>query len=592
MKKIFFLTTIFAILITFLGICYSQSSSTAKITSEKLYSLFKIEKKVMQAVTPEGNINLPVYVQKRYDDKYISLRDSETEKLFKSLGCSYKIDQKRKKITIDTSEGSREINDNILKIGKEETRLSPPPFFTTGHYFIHLKHIPKIIPCFLNRKDNTIYADGLFKGVVHEKVKQKTILKLQSTSSFTATTSVLRNPNRYVVDLNNVSLSEFRRALAKKEIEVPKVGTIKYALNQSDPGKVRVVIPFGDNTEIQKESSKNKNEYILSWQQKTTNDTGMNFSLQNVNSVIASGDSTKYEVTINVSGSVTYETHRYPDPDNRIVIDIHKSKYLGKKIDFVPNSKLVEEVKAGQFTLTPQPVTRVVVDLKENYYCAVSASPNKIYVIVTNQKSTVLNNDLDTFGATSYPTKNKVICIDPGHGGYDPGALNSAKGLKEKDLTLKIALKTSEILTQRGWNVVMTRTTDRDVSYYGSTDKEELGARVNFAKNMKADVLVSIHLNAASSNSARGVSTHWSKTSDKLLGSKIHSLLASRLYTIDRKLTKNDFYLLKNSSMPAVLIETGFITSSEDVKYLDNSWGQKKIAESIADGIEAYFKSK
>ena len=97
MKKIFFLTTIFAILITFLGICYSQSSSTAKITSEKLYSLFKIEKKVMQAVTPEGNINLPVYVQKRYDDKYISLRDSETEKLFKSLGCSYKIDQKRKK---------------------------------------------------------------------------------------------------------------------------------------------------------------------------------------------------------------------------------------------------------------------------------------------------------------------------------------------------------------------------------------------------------------------------------------------------------------------------------------------------------------
>ena len=242
--------------------------------------------------------------------------------------------------------------------------------------------------------------------------------------------------------------------------------------------------------------------------------------------------------------------------------------------------------------MTPQPVTRVVVDLQENYYCAVSASPNKIYVIVTDQKSTVSENDLDTFGATSYPTKNKVICIDPGHGGYDPGALNNAKGLKEKDLTLKIALKTSEILTQRGWNVVMTRTTDRDVSYYGSTDKEELGARVNFAKNMKADVLVSIHLNAASSNSARGVSTHWSKTSDKLLGSKIHSLLASRLYTIDRKLTKNDFYLLKNSSMPAVLIETGFITSSEDVKYLDNAWGQKKIAESISDGIEAYFKSK
>ena len=289
MKKIFFLTSIITIFIILFEIGYSQSTET--ITKEKLYSLFKIEKKVMQAVTPEGNINLPVYVQKRYDDKYISLRDKETEQLFKSLGCSYKIDQKKKKITVDTSEGSREINDNILKIGKEETRLSPPPFFTTGHYFIHLKHVPKIIPCFLNRKDNTIYADGLFKGIVHEKVKQKTILKLQSTSSFTATTSVLRNPNRYVVDLNNVSLSEFRRALAKKEINVPKVGTIKYALNQSDPGKVRVVIPFGDNTEIQKKSSKNKNEYILSWQEKTTNDTGMNFSVQNVNSVIASGES-------------------------------------------------------------------------------------------------------------------------------------------------------------------------------------------------------------------------------------------------------------------------------------------------------------
>ena len=90
------------------------------------------------------------------------------KRLLSSLTSVWK--QKRKKITIDTSEGSREINDNMLKIGKEETRLSPPPFFTTGHYFVHLKHVPKIIPCFLNRKDNTIYADGLFKGVVHEKV--------------------------------------------------------------------------------------------------------------------------------------------------------------------------------------------------------------------------------------------------------------------------------------------------------------------------------------------------------------------------------------------------------------------------------------
>src|SRR5690606_7658617 len=98
---------------------------------------------------------------------------------------------------------------------------------------------------------------------------------------------------------------------------------------------------------------------------------------------------------------------------------------------------------------------------------------------------------LKGYGTTSFPAAGGIICIDPGHGGSDPGCISRHYGVTEKEVTLDISLRLARILRSRGWNVVLTRTDDRDVSWAGSSAKEELGARVKIANDMGADVFVS-----------------------------------------------------------------------------------------------------
>lgn len=584
--------------------CFADSNNDAKdktlsskineITKEKLYSLFKIKEETVSAVTWEGEKQISVYTQTKYNDKYISLTDPNTLSVLKSLGAEVTLYEKEKKAVIETSLGVREINGKTLKAWKREQTLSPPPFFTKGKYFVHIKHLPLIVDCAITKgKDSKLFFDGIFRTVTttrNVKNKKQLLVAIECSCPFTAEPLMLKNPDRYAVDLRHISLSKEQTALKKREIKDNNVGTITYGQNQNYPGTVRVVIPITANTDAQILKPSKKREYLIGMTTKLSDPIGFSFTAQKVTGVKGKGNNSKYEINIDVSGSVTYETHRYSNPDNRVVIDIHKSQLAGKKFTLKPNTSLISEIKVAQNQLKPSPITRVVIELKKNYECKITSSKNKITAAVTSKTVSMQNSQMDTTGATSYPTGKKVICIDPGHGGYDPGAINNTYGLKEKNLTLQIAKKTSEILTKRGWNVVMTRTTDRDVSYYGSSDTEELHSRVTFAENMKADIFVSIHCNASASSHIKGVSTHWYKKSDKLLGTYIHQELVKKLPTTNRKLSSNNFYILRKTSMPAILIESGFITNSSDLKYLNSSYGQTKIATAIADGIEKYFK--
>lgn len=588
--NIFFSFLLFIILLTATA-AFSEDLLNERITRDKLYSLFRIKEETVKAITPSGEFRIQVYTQTRYKDKYLSLTDEETLKVLKALGAEISLFPDKNGAKIETTLGIRDINGDKMKSWGKNIRLSPPPFFTKGHYFIHLRHIPEIANCVITKgQDGTLYFDGTFRTVSTSKDKKQTSLTIECSCPFKHETLMLRNPDRYVIDLHNISLTKEQTSLKKREITDKNIGIITYGQNKNYPGSVRIVIPTGSDTDVQGTKASKTRECSFRMFKKTSDSPEFNFTAQKVTGITTKGDSKKLEVDISVSGGVTYESHRYSSPDNRIVIDIHKSQLAGKKTSIKPNSPLADEIKAAQFQLEPSPVTRIVIHLKKNYICAVSSSKDKIYAIITDRISSASNSELDTSGATSYPTSKKVICIDPGHGGYDPGAISTATGAREKDLNLQMSMKLSQILSKRGWNVVMTRKTDRDVSYYGSSDNEELGARVQFGKSMKADIFVSIHCNSAANASVKGFSTHWSKASDKKLGQCIHRHMAKHLNTTDRQLTQNNFYVIQKSAMPAILIETGFISNSHDMEIINTSWGQNKVAEAIADGIEEYFK--
>jgi N-acetylmuramoyl-L-alanine amidase len=180
------------------------------------------------------------------------------------------------------------------------------------------------------------------------------------------------------------------------------------------------------------------------------------------------------------------------------------------------------------------------------------------------------------------------IVLDAGHGGGDPGCCNRALGVWEKDVTLDICLRLQQILQKQGWRVEMTRTTDRDVTYAGSPDMMELQARADVANNMPADVFVSIHCNASVSTAVRGSSVYWYKPEDRGLAEYL-DVLGQDLGFEHDGLIQNSFAVLRRTNMPAVLVETAFLTNPVEGRLLASPDVRQAIAERLASGLGRYM---
>lgn len=189
--------------------------------------------------------------------------------------------------------------------------------------------------------------------------------------------------------------------------------------------------------------------------------------------------------------------------------------------------------------------------------------------------------------------KGKIICIDPGHGGTDVGAIGhiGGKDVYEKNITLSIALPLRDMLTSAGAKVVMTRDTDKDVYGPWADADPELQARCDIANEAHADAFVSIHIDSFSNSSVDGTTAYYNAKSSKdlLLAQMMHQATMNSLSIPDRGVKSNDFYVIVYTTMPSVLMEMGFITNDHRVKMLTSSWGPRGIAQSLFNGLVNYF---
>ena len=185
---------------------------------------------------------------------------------------------------------------------------------------------------------------------------------------------------------------------------------------------------------------------------------------------------------------------------------------------------------------------------------------------------------------------NKVIYIDAGHGGADPGAIY--KDIYEKDINLDIALKLEETLFKEGAIVYMTRYGDYDLSINDSRRKKgDLSRRSQIINTSQSDMYISIHLNAEASGVWQGAQVFYDDINPKNEEiAKImqqhfkNSLKSTREY---KRIT--DVYLNKETKVPGVLVEVGFLSNSNDRYLLKQSDYQQKIADTIKNGIIDYF---
>jgi N-acetylmuramoyl-L-alanine amidase len=186
--------------------------------------------------------------------------------------------------------------------------------------------------------------------------------------------------------------------------------------------------------------------------------------------------------------------------------------------------------------------------------------------------------------------RGKTIVIDPGHGGSNPGAV--ANNTREADNNLSVSSKLRDKLTQAGAKVIMTRTSDVTVAPEGSSLGQELQARLDIAAANKADIFVSIHSNSNPNPSLSGAMTFFPSGKSEQLALDVQTSLIKETGAVDKGTSPATFYVLRNASMPSILIEMGFVTNAAEASRLQNDSYRNKMAQGIFSGIVKHFNNQ
>ena len=188
--------------------------------------------------------------------------------------------------------------------------------------------------------------------------------------------------------------------------------------------------------------------------------------------------------------------------------------------------------------------------------------------------------------------------VNPAHGGFDGGAVAS-DGTVEKDINLNIAMVLRRFVEQSGFNVIMTRTSDSatddvETKAIAARKKSDLKNRLELMRDYPDAIFVSIHLNKFTTSAASGAQVFYSKTDSrsKTLGECIQKSVVGLLQPENTRVIKqgtDSTYLLKNATVPAVIVECGFLSNHSELEKLKNEEYQSKMAFAVYCGILEYY---
>lgn len=183
--------------------------------------------------------------------------------------------------------------------------------------------------------------------------------------------------------------------------------------------------------------------------------------------------------------------------------------------------------------------------------------------------------------ASDLSLSKRVIVIDPGHGGIDPGTVGP-DGVTEAEITFALAMRVKSLLEESGVLVVFTRYGDFDIGLY---------ERARFSDRVRADVFVSLHVNGSDYRSVRGVETYYFPGAEESarLAEAVHRRLVRATGGPDRGIIPEDFVVIREPAAPAVLVECGYLSNREEAFLLVSDAHQDRLARAVAEGILAFL---
>ncbi|GAB6989160.1 hypothetical protein JCM16418A_12100 [Paenibacillus pini] len=308
-----------------------------------------------------------------------------------------------------------------------------------------------------------------------------------------------------------------------------------------------------------------------------------------------SGEGTPITPTKPINGAAVNSISFY---DNRLMVgyegstqpNVVKMTNPDRIVMELPNTQFSNSFNGGQSTGDIQVVGNS--NITSIHYTMVSQQPPMVriempfgssapYSFYAQGSSTSGQFVIDLNGQSLITDGKKIVVIDAGHGGYAPGTTGYSKK-KEKEFNLAVALKVGRLLEQESKiNIIMTRSDDTAV---------ELTDRGKIANNLNADVFVSIHGNSAGvSTTAHGTESYYYNDRSKAFTELMHRHLLAATGFTDRKVKYKSLQVLRDATMPATLLEIGFLSNPAEESTMLTEDFQQRVAQSIVDGIKEYL---
>lgn len=441
---------------------------------------------------------------------------------------------------------------------------------------------------FLDSLDLEAAIDPLANPVLKEIIylggsRSKVFIDMEGTVSYES--FLLTTPDRLVIDLKN-TISD---AVPQQEINGEIVKTVRSSY--FDEKTVRVVFDLNKLT-----------DYKISRWPGGGLEIEFNYQISDVGFYRNQANESRLWFSANQQPSFQYQ--ELPNP-LRLVIDFQDSSLLDGAKEIMLEDSRVRSLRVSQFNNS---VTRVVLDLKQPLAPAIVEAVNNRYEIVFYEGTVAEYNaviqkqleiereympdpdDIISSGSdilseaesADLPLNGRVICVDPGHGGNDPGAITDA--IWEKEINLAIGLKLGKIFEDAGALVVYTRNDDSYVSQFD---------RPKIANLAGTDIFISIHANSyQGAQAASGIETLYNPLflENFRFAQTLQKQMISSLGTNDRGVRpRTDLAVLNGATMPAVLIETGFINNDTELALLLDPGYQDQLSQAIYEGVLLFF---
>lgn len=489
----------------------------------------------------------------------------EHETLFLPDSNKLIIDIKNSKLNLkDTGSGSGNIQANDAHFSKVEySQYSTNPYITRIVVTMNGKANYEIVSS-SDGKTNVLSFAKKVNGISLDTIDGKDALVIDGTGT-SYNVLKLKNPDRIVVDLMDATLGGKLHEDYNYELGFIKGVRTSQFLGDNNYSSldriVRVVLDVKDGITDPNIKVDTINNKLIIYPERSFWEN-ISYASQGMDKIL----------TINNLGKTKYDVDY--DLNNKLMEITIPTEDVELEKGFVTiKDGMVEDIEV----VKDEDETRVLVRLRSNLE----------FNVLSDRKDTkvqiLLKRDPNSINT------NKTIVIDAGHGGSDPGAM-SVNGTKEKDINLKIAKKLESQLNALGYNVLMTRTGDQKPSVYD---------RANFANVANADLFVSVHSNSHNNRDIKGLQVLYCplfdskvKTVDQYpFAESVLKAVLESTGAIDKGIIKRkDLPVVRETKMPAVLVEVGFLSNAEEENLITSDNYQNKIVEGIIKGIQNYIE--